>query len=147
MAVTPRRPPSAAAAAIGGAEPTGGSLDTTPSVATCAVHCEPPRSGPAYVGSGYQYPSWSHVWYDTCMSGTYPVVMGDRGRLVIPADLRARAKLAEGTPMVIVEAPDGLLLFTRRQLRERVRADLAGLDLVEELLAERRQAAASDDAP
>jgi AbrB family looped-hinge helix DNA binding protein len=80
------------------------------------------------------------------MSGTYQVVMGDRGRLVIPADLRERAGLAEGTALILLETPAGLVLLTRSQLRERVRADLAGLDLVGELLAERSGEAAADDA-
>ena len=72
--------------------------------------------------------------------------MGDRGRLVIPAAMRDRVGLTEGTPLVLVEGPTGLVLLTREQLRERVRADLAGLDLVVELLADRRAEAAADDA-
>jgi bifunctional DNA-binding transcriptional regulator/antitoxin component of YhaV-PrlF toxin-antitoxin module len=72
--------------------------------------------------------------------------MGDRGRLVIPADLRERAGLAEGVPLILLEAPHGLVLFTRSQLQELVRADLAGLDLVGELLAERRAESAAEDA-
>jgi bifunctional DNA-binding transcriptional regulator/antitoxin component of YhaV-PrlF toxin-antitoxin module len=84
-------------------------------------------------------------WYGRCMSGMYQVVMGDRGRLVIPADLRARAGLAEGTKLIMLEAPTGLVLLTRPQLQELVRTDLAGLDLVGELLAERRAEAAAED--
>ncbi|MHB1510846.1 MAG: AbrB/MazE/SpoVT family DNA-binding domain-containing protein [Acidimicrobiales bacterium] len=80
------------------------------------------------------------------MAGTYQVTMGDRGRLVIPAEVRDRAGLAEGTPIVLFETSAGLVLFTRAQLRDRVRADLAGVDLVGELLAERRSAAATEDA-
>lgn len=72
--------------------------------------------------------------------------MGDRGRLVIPAELRERAGLAEGTTLIILETPTGLVLLTRPQLQELVRADLAGLNLVNELLAERRADAAADDA-
>jgi AbrB family looped-hinge helix DNA binding protein len=79
------------------------------------------------------------------MSGTYQVAMGDRGRLVIPADLRERAGLAEGTALILLETPGGLLLLTRPQLQELVRADLTGLDLVAELLAERRIVAATED--
>jgi AbrB family looped-hinge helix DNA binding protein len=79
------------------------------------------------------------------MSGTYQVTMGDRGRLVIPADLRARVGLSEGTPVVLVDTPDGVVLLRREQLKDRVRNDLAGADLVTELLADRRQAAAGDD--
>jgi hypothetical protein len=37
------------------------------------------------------------------------------------------------------------VLLTRSQLQQRVRADLAGLDLVEELFAARRAEAAADD--
>ena len=71
--------------------------------------------------------------------------MGDRGRLVIPADLRERAGLAEGTALILLETPGGLVLLTRPQLQELVRADLTGLDLVGELLAVRRTSATSED--
>lgn len=80
------------------------------------------------------------------MSGTYTVTMGDRGRMVVPAELRDRAGLAEGTAVVLVEAPDGIVLLTREQLKQRVRGDLQGLDLVGELLDDRRAAAADEDA-
>ena len=73
------------------------------------------------------------------------MVVGDRGRLVIPADLRERAGLVEGTTLIMLETPTGLVLLTRPQLQELVRADLAGLDLVSELLAERRADAAAED--
>lgn len=65
---------------------------------------------------------------------------------MVPAEVRSRAGLAEGTPMVLVESSDGLVLLTRDQLRERVRRNLAGLDLVDELLLERRHAASREDA-
>jgi AbrB family looped-hinge helix DNA binding protein len=78
--------------------------------------------------------------------GTHTVVVGDRGRLVIPAEVRERAGLSAGTALVLLETPSGIVLLTRDQLRARVRADLQGLDLVSELLEERRAAAASEDA-
>lgn len=80
------------------------------------------------------------------MSGTHNVVMGDRGRLVVPAGVRRRAGLSEGTPLVMVETPDGIVVMTRAQLRRRVDAELGGLDLVSELLGERRAASAREDA-
>ncbi|HEY9469190.1 MAG TPA: AbrB/MazE/SpoVT family DNA-binding domain-containing protein [Propionibacteriaceae bacterium] len=80
------------------------------------------------------------------MSGTYYVVVGDRGRVVVPAEVRERAGLSEGTRLVLIETPNGLILLTREQLKERVRAELAGLDLVKELLAERRAQADAEDA-
>ena len=79
------------------------------------------------------------------MSGTHTVVVGDRGRIVVPADVRARAGLSEGTPLVLLETPHGLVLLTRGQLRARVRAELEGLDLVGELLTERRRVAERED--
>jgi AbrB family looped-hinge helix DNA binding protein len=80
------------------------------------------------------------------MSGTYSVKMGDRGRLVVPAELRERAGLREGRPLVLIETDAGVVLLTREQLKARVRADLAGLGLVDELLADRRAVSASEDA-
>ena len=72
--------------------------------------------------------------------------MGDRGRLVIPAELRAQAGLSEGTPVVLIAAPGGVLLVSRDQLKSLVRDNLAGLDLVGELLADRRRQAVAEDA-
>lgn len=80
------------------------------------------------------------------MSGTYTVVVGDRGRIVVPAEVRERAGLSEGTPLVLLDTPSGLVLLTREQLRARVRLELEGLDLVAELLADRRRAAEQEDA-
>ena len=79
------------------------------------------------------------------MSGTYSASMGDRGRLVVPAELRERAGLHEGRPIVLVETPHGLLLLTREQLRDLVREGLDGKDLVDSLLSDRRAAAAAED--
>jgi len=80
------------------------------------------------------------------MSGTHRVVVGDRGRLVVPAEVRERAGLVEGTTLVLLETPSGIVLMTQRQLRDRVQQELSGLDLVGELLGERRLAAANEDA-
>ena len=80
------------------------------------------------------------------MSGTHTVVVGNRGRLVVPAEVRQRAGLVEGTPLVLLETPSGIVLLTRQQLRDRVRDELSGLDLVHDLLLERRTAAAAEDA-
>jgi len=72
--------------------------------------------------------------------------VGDRGRIVVPAAIRARGELAEGTPLVLLDTPGGIVLMTRAQLRSRVRDELAGLDLVDELLRTRRDDARTEDA-
>jgi AbrB family looped-hinge helix DNA binding protein len=72
--------------------------------------------------------------------------MGERGRLVVPAEVRERAGLDTGSSLVLLETPGGIVLMTREQLRQRVRDDLAGLDLVGDLLEDRRREAAADDA-
>lgn len=80
------------------------------------------------------------------MSGTYTVVVGDRGRIVVPAEVREQARLVEGTTLVLLDTPGGIVLLTQAQLRARVAADLSGLDLVGDLVAERRAAANAEDA-
>lgn len=79
------------------------------------------------------------------MSGTYRAVMGDRGRLVIPAELRKRAGFSPGTVLILAEIPNGVAMATRDQIKDQVRQDLAGPDLVGELLAERRRQSQAED--
>lgn len=85
-------------------------------------------------------------WHTGHMSGTYAVTVGERGRLVLPAQVRERHGIGEGTELVLVEASDGLALLTRAQLKRRVREDLTGPSLVADLIAERRAAAQIEDA-
>ncbi len=80
------------------------------------------------------------------MNGTHTVVVGDRGRIVVPAEVRDNAGLTEGTALVLLTTPGGLVLLTREQLLARVRGELEGLDLVAELLADRRLTAKQEDA-
>ena len=80
------------------------------------------------------------------MSGTHSTVMGDRGRLVIPAELRERMGFSEGTPVVLLETPSGVVMLSREQLKTQVRRDMAGANLITELLTERRDAARREDA-
>ena len=92
-------------------------------------------------------PQSNTQWYGATVSGTHTVVVGDRGRIVVPAEIRARADLVEGTPLVLLDTPGGIVLMTREQLRTRVHEELAGLDLVGDLLDDRRRAAEREDAP
>ncbi|GAA5147618.1 hypothetical protein GCM10025768_08090 [Microbacterium pseudoresistens] len=72
--------------------------------------------------------------------------MGDRGRLVVPAELRVRLDWTQGTTLLFIEMGDGVIVATRDQAKALMRRQLGGADLVSELLAERRDAARVDDA-
>jgi hypothetical protein len=69
-----------------------------------------------------------------------------RPTAVTPSAGTANPALTEGTALILLETPGGLVLLTRPQLQQLVRADLTGLDLVSELLAERRISATTEDA-
>ena len=79
------------------------------------------------------------------MTRTHVVTMGEGGRLVLPRELRERIGLDAGRVLVVVEAEGGLVLLTRAQARVLVQADLADLDLVGDLFADRRRASSIDE--
>lgn len=72
--------------------------------------------------------------------------MGDRGRLVVPAELRIRQRWDQGTPLLFIETQNGVILATREQATRMIRDQLSGPSLVDELLLERRAAARAEDA-
>jgi AbrB family looped-hinge helix DNA binding protein len=76
----------------------------------------------------------------------YTVKMGDRGRLVVPAEMRESLGLHAGRVLVLIESPSGVVLLTRDQLKDRVRSEMEGLNLVDELLEDRRRQAGDEDA-
>ena len=71
--------------------------------------------------------------------------MGDRGRLVVPAELRHRLGLHAGTTRLLLETPAGIVVATREQVKRLVREQLQGNGLVGELLSDRRAAADRDN--
>jgi bifunctional DNA-binding transcriptional regulator/antitoxin component of YhaV-PrlF toxin-antitoxin module len=71
--------------------------------------------------------------------------MGDRGRLVVPAEVRERYGFGPGVALVLVETPTGLVVTSRESARDLVRQQLRGASLVEELIADRRREAVQDD--
>ena len=81
------------------------------------------------------------------MSTTHTVSLGDRGRLVVPAELRARQAWEQGTPLLLIETDRGVVIASREQVKVLVREQLVGADLVGELLAERRAAAWGEEFP
>jgi AbrB family looped-hinge helix DNA binding protein len=70
------------------------------------------------------------------------VRLGERGRLVLPAELRRRAGLREGQELVLTYAGGVIRIATRQELARAGRGMFseagAGRDLVSELIGERR---------
>lgn len=78
------------------------------------------------------------------MGDTLVVQVGDKGRVVIPAELRARHQWGTGATLVAIDTELGVLLAGREIVERLVRERLAGHDLVAELLADRRSEAARE---
>lgn len=80
------------------------------------------------------------------MSDTSLVSVGPKGRIVIPVEVRRRLNLSEGSELVAMVEGDGVLLLPRDAVKARLRALFSGVEtsLSEELLAERRAAAAAE---
>ena len=67
----------------------------------------------------------------------HPIALGDRGRLVIPIDVRERHGWETGTPLVSIDTDAGLLVMSAKEGLAWLRSRIQGRDLVAELLAER----------
>ena len=81
------------------------------------------------------------------MSDTYSVTVGNKGRIVLPADLRQERGWFEGTVLLLLETEGGVELLTRDELERQVLAQADGTtDVVGELIAERRAEAAREAA-
>ena len=80
------------------------------------------------------------------------VVVGDRGRVVLPADIRAELGLEPGMRMLLSTDDDGSLrLQPYRAVAAETQGWLANLapadeSMVDELIADRRREAAAEDA-
>ena len=76
-------------------------------------------------------------------SQVYQLKVDSSGRIVLPAESRARNRIAEGDTVTVVEDNHGLHIKTREQIKAEVQAyfaDLAPPDvsLSEEILQDRR---------
>lgn len=85
----------------------------------------------------------------TATAAEYPITLGERGRLVLPAQIRERLHLSGGARFLArVEEDGSIRLVSYRSIAENNRGLFAGLapgrSLVDELIAERRAAAARE---
>ncbi|CAB4914414.1 unannotated protein [freshwater metagenome] len=76
------------------------------------------------------------------------LVLGQQGRLVIPADVRAELGLAAGDRLHLQLSGRRLVIESQKDAASELRGLASGIaksrSLVDELLAERRQAAAAE---
>ena len=78
------------------------------------------------------------------MSDTLAVQVGNKGRVVVPASIRARHGWEEGSVLVALDTELGVLLADRSAVERLVRSRLVGRDLLGELMADRRRDAGHD---
>ena len=80
------------------------------------------------------------------MSDTSVVSVGPKGRVVIPAGIRRRLRIEEGTELVALVEGEAVVLVPRSAIKSRLRSMFAdvGASMREELLAERRAEAARE---
>jgi AbrB family looped-hinge helix DNA binding protein len=80
------------------------------------------------------------------MSDTNVLLVGPKGRVVIPVEIRRRLGLEEGSQLVALVEGDGVLLLPRAAIKQRLRGMFADLEtsMAEELVRDRRAAAAEE---
>ena len=80
----------------------------------------------------------------------YTVTMADRGRLVLPAEVRERLKIKEGDRLTFRIEPDGTLMIQTAEVYANSLVGMfkhlaPGRNLVDELIADRRREAAMEE--
>jgi AbrB family looped-hinge helix DNA binding protein len=80
------------------------------------------------------------------MSDTQAVMVGPKGRVVIPVDIRRALGLEEGSELVAMLEGDAVVLLPRAAVKARLRAMFAdvGASMRQELITERRATAAEE---
>lgn len=77
---------------------------------------------------------------------THTITVGDRGRFVLPSDVRDRHGWHTGTELVAVDTDTGLLVLSVDEALLWLRRRTVGRDLVQELLDERHAEVQQDSA-
>ena len=80
----------------------------------------------------------------------YAVTMADRGRFVLPAEVRERLKIKEGDRLTLRIEPDGTLMIQTAEVYANSLVGMfkhlaPGRKLVDELIADRRREAAMEE--
>ena len=80
------------------------------------------------------------------MSDTEVVEVGPKGRVVIPAAIRRRLGIEQGTRLTVLLDGEAVVLVPRDAVERRLRSIFVGVpaSMAEELIKERRREATSD---
>ncbi len=80
------------------------------------------------------------------MSDTNFVEVGPKGRVVIPAQVRRRLGIEQGTRLVVLVDDDAVVLVPRAAIERRLHAIFKGVpvSMADELIEERRAEAAAE---
>ena len=91
------------------------------------------------MGIAIHVPILKSEWYACVVTATtHATALGDRGRFVIPIEVRERHGWQAGTPLVAIDTDAGVLVMSADESLAWLRARVDGRDLVAELLDERR---------
>lgn len=84
--------------------------------------------------------SVDNKWHNRRMSDTSVVSVGPKGRVVIPADIRRRLSIDEGTELVALVEGESVVLVPRSAIKSRLRSMFADVErsMADQLIAERR---------
>jgi AbrB family looped-hinge helix DNA binding protein len=87
---------------------------------------------------------WCH---HASMSDTNSVIVGPKGRVVIPAPVRHQLGITEGSELVALVDDGGVLLLPQSEVKRRLRGMFAGVmtSMADELVADRTQEARRED--
>lgn len=79
-------------------------------------------------------------WHNHRVSDTSVVSVGPKGRVVIPAEIRRRLRIAEGSELVALVEGEAVVLVPRSAIKSRLRSMFAGVEasMADQLIAERR---------
>jgi len=85
-------------------------------------------------------PPLDFEWYRHRTSGTHFFTIGDRGRVVLPIELRQSRNWSDGTVLFALGEENGVRILTRDELHDELAEAMKGSSLADELIAERHAA-------
>jgi AbrB family looped-hinge helix DNA binding protein len=85
------------------------------------------------------------MWESSYMSDTFKLQVGEKGRVVIPSEIRSRHNWEQGTELLLLNTDRGVTITTADDVLDALTGSLKGTGTVAEFLAERRKAAGDEN--